>query len=413
MKKITLSLFALLTSISMFAQDTCADAVEVTAGTYSVAAIDGTEVPDPLCYALNGPGAEMGEWYIYNSTIDGMVTVETSSNGGSDDTRIHVYTGSCSDLECIGGNDDISSSSYFSSTTFPVEPGETYYIAFDDRWNAGGFDFTISESTEETCEETLPYDVDWANVGPFSSSCYNALDLDQDGVLWGYNAGNDLDGDGTDDAIALVFPPEGDDGAKDDWLISPALELTAGTTYTISFTYNAIDFATTANESFEVAMLESYTAIENPEVLGTYSDITQSGSLGTTSFIDDAYTNDVTFTPTEDGTYYVGFHATSDAPASIFALLDYSIEVGGDASIDNLSMFDFNYRMNNQTGELSLSANTALDNLQLFNVLGQNVLDRELSNNEEKIQVSNLTSGVYIAKVEIDGRVASFKFIKK
>ena len=64
------------------------------------------------------------------------------SNGG--DTRIHVYTGDCGTLTCVAGNDDISDSNYLSFTTFNGVSGTNYYIAFDNRWSASGFDFVLS-----------------------------------------------------------------------------------------------------------------------------------------------------------------------------------------------------------------------------------------------------------------------------
>ncbi len=81
MKKITL-IFVLLFFIQYTkAQDTCATAVPITAGFYVVDAINGTQVPTPLCDSQYGavpitrpPG---GEWYIYTPTENHSVTVTT------------------------------------------------------------------------------------------------------------------------------------------------------------------------------------------------------------------------------------------------------------------------------------------------------------------------------------------------
>src|SRR6218665_113679 len=83
-----------------FAQNTCATAQAVAVGTYSVAAVDGTDVPSVIC-AQNGIGATAGEWYTYTPTNDYSLTITTDLPGtAGNDTRVHVYTGTCGALVC-------------------------------------------------------------------------------------------------------------------------------------------------------------------------------------------------------------------------------------------------------------------------------------------------------------------------
>ena len=132
-----------MSSLSM-AQNTCATALAVGAGTHTISVIDGSEVPSPIC-APNGTGATNGEWYVYTPTQDYTVEVSTdlAQNNGRD-TRVHIYSGSCGALVCEGGDDD-SGSGYLSIAEFVALAGNSYYIAFDDRWEDDGFDFQISE----------------------------------------------------------------------------------------------------------------------------------------------------------------------------------------------------------------------------------------------------------------------------
>ena len=142
---------AMCCSLTVHAQNTCDTAVEVTAGLHTVDAVDGTEIPLPVC-STNGEGATAGEWYAYTPTNDHYVTVTTDleQNAGGD-TRIQVYEGDCGDLVCKSGDDDSGiiegggGNSYLSITSFSALAGETYYIAFDNRWNSSGFDFMIIE----------------------------------------------------------------------------------------------------------------------------------------------------------------------------------------------------------------------------------------------------------------------------
>lgn len=127
------------------AQNTCATALPITAGTYSVTAVDGTDVPTVIC-APNGTGATAAEWYTYTPTDDYTVTVSTDLPGTAGaDTRVHIYTGTCGALVCVTGDDD-SGSGLTSLATFNVTSGTQYTIAFDNRWSSAGFDFELTES---------------------------------------------------------------------------------------------------------------------------------------------------------------------------------------------------------------------------------------------------------------------------
>ena len=138
------TLIALLAvAASAQAQNSCSTALPITPGTYTVDAVNGPEIPVPIC-APNGFGALHTEWYSYTPDADYSLTVSTDlpQNAGKD-TRFHIYEGVCGALECAGGSDDVGSNT-LASATVQVSGGITYRIAFDDRWSAEGFDFTLS-----------------------------------------------------------------------------------------------------------------------------------------------------------------------------------------------------------------------------------------------------------------------------
>ena len=139
----------LLFSIQTFSQLTCATATTIGAGTYVVNAVDGTDVPTPICTA-NGTGASKGKWYKYIPTVSQNITITTDlqvNSGG--DTRFHIYTGACGTLICAGGDDDggVIGNGFLSIATIAVTAGTTYTIAFDNRWNSNGFTFVLNEGT--------------------------------------------------------------------------------------------------------------------------------------------------------------------------------------------------------------------------------------------------------------------------
>jgi ASPIC/UnbV protein/VCBS repeat protein/type IX secretion system substrate protein len=146
MKKITLFFLLITVNLSFYGQDTCASATAISAGLHVVSAVNGSQVPAPIC-AANGSGATFGEWYTYTPTASYNVTITTdiAANTPRIDTRLHVYTGNCASLTCAGGDDD-SGTNFSSIGNFVAIAGTTYYIAWDNRWSAAGFTFQLIES---------------------------------------------------------------------------------------------------------------------------------------------------------------------------------------------------------------------------------------------------------------------------
>jgi hypothetical protein len=152
-KKKILLVFLFLFQLSQ-SQNNCASALPITAGTYTIDAINGTQVPSQLCLSPNLGVATSAEWYVYTPTENHSVTVSTDLLvNACSDTRLHVYSGSCASLVCIGGDDDSgltacngSGSTYLSTYTFDAISGTTYYIVFDNKWQSTGFQFKLVEN---------------------------------------------------------------------------------------------------------------------------------------------------------------------------------------------------------------------------------------------------------------------------
>jgi hypothetical protein len=62
---------------------------------------------------------------------------------------------------------------------------------------------------------------------------------------------------------------------------------------------------------------------------------------------------------------------------------------------------------------LSIQANFNLDNVSLYNALGQEVLTQALNSDKASVNVSSLSTGLYIAKVASGDQVNTFKFVKQ
>ncbi len=182
MKKITYLFALMLLANYTYGQDTCATAQAIPgAGLYVVSAVNGMQAPSPIC-ANNGTvnSNPRGEWYSYTPTSNYTVTVTTSidQNTPKVDTRVHVYTGTCSALTCVAGDDD-AGVSFSSVCTFNVVANQTYYIAFDNKWSSLGFTFQLIQNT---FVPEIPKPVDFTLQGLSLNASYNicAVDMNND-----------------------------------------------------------------------------------------------------------------------------------------------------------------------------------------------------------------------------------------
>ena len=162
--------------------ETCNEAIEITAGSYTVDGINGDEF-ELNCTEYDASNGEL-LWFSYTPDQDYLVTVTTDliENDGLD-TRFHVYSGNCEDLQCVSGDDD-SGDGYLSYASFFGYSGITYFIAWDDRWGDENFEFYLEESDPPP---PPPFDFNQINI--------NSFGLER-GLV-------DMNGDGLDDLVSI------------------------------------------------------------------------------------------------------------------------------------------------------------------------------------------------------------------
>ena len=160
-----------------------------------------------------------------------------------------------------------------------------------------------------------------------------------------------------------------------------------------------------------VALDSPSSAAAMQTVIGSYSGITQAGA-GVPDLIPNAYTSSATYTPTTDGDFYFGIHATTPMATSAILTL-FSVSVSETLSINDFEQNNFTHSYNKSSKILNLeSSNMSMTNIEIYSILGQNVMSKPLSNVSETINVSSLNDGIYLAKVFIDGNFKTIKFVK-
>lgn len=89
-----------------------------------------------------------------------------------------------------------------------------------------------------------------------------------------------------------------------------------------------------------------------------------------------------------------------------------TIEEGTSTAIDeDIKQATLKLFPNPATSQLNLQADGVINNVEIYNISGQKIMDAELSNNN--ISVSELPNGVYILSAVVDGQPVLKKFMKQ
>ena len=121
--------------------DGCAGAIPISCNQ----SVSGNTVPAtmdsaPACVTgIDAPGI----WYTF-SGVDGTVLLSTCETYNYD-TRMNVYSGSCGNLTCVTGNDDVAQGILCSEIAFAANANTTYFIlmqGYDDQ--TGQFELLMS-----------------------------------------------------------------------------------------------------------------------------------------------------------------------------------------------------------------------------------------------------------------------------
>ncbi|WP_438965184.1 T9SS type A sorting domain-containing protein [Flavobacterium sp.] len=121
----------------------------------------------------------------------------------------------------------------------------------------------------------------------------------------------------------------------------------------------------------------------------------------------------------------IGFAATNFFQWKVSPFGD-SVNNAGFVYVDNI-LLSVNSVLNNNSFEtssfkiypnptsnvLNIEASGNVQSLAIYNTLGQEVMNKEVSGTNVRLDVSELNAGIYIVKTNVDGKISSTKFIKE
>lgn len=164
----------------------------------------------------------------------------------------------------------------------------------------------------------LPYVNELSTAEAFAE--FTVIDANEDGKTWSL--------DDSEEAAQYTYSSN---NKGDDWLISPAIKLEAGKNYRVAI--DAKPKLSSYPERFEMMMGTQAAADALTTTVIAPTDLTEDGYI---TFENEA------ITVSEDGYYYFGVHAISDADSYKFCVKNFVVEVGADptapAAVTELSI---------------------------------------------------------------------------
>jgi len=107
---------------------------------------------------------------------------------------------------------------------------------------------------------------------------------------------------------------------------------------------------------------------------------------------------------------YIASQCGTEIPAfsDVVTFTTEDIASVGDFSFANLEIFP-----NPASTNLNISAAKVIEEIQVYNILGQLVMTQKFNDAEVSLDVSNLTVATYLLKVKVDGVIGTVRFVKK
>ncbi|WP_084205928.1 T9SS type A sorting domain-containing protein [Psychroserpens mesophilus] len=333
-------------------------------GSTADATLDEDDAPDGFGADMDAPNV----WYSYDSSVEGAADVTISLCGSTYDTSILVYTGTSGNLTLVAGNDDNAAAcgagSVQSEGIFTANGTDIYYIAVEG-FNFGSTGaFTLSITCEASCTPAQT-----------NQDCASATPLLVDGSTTTQ-----------DNTCAIVNATQPDcdlfQSIADLWFtfVAPA----SGEVDIVT----ALGTATASHLAVYEGTCGALTQLDCSTAATSSSNLT--GLIG-------------------GNTYYVQLWNNGSEEGTIdITLTDASLSL---SSFENVNAFS--YFPNPVKNVLSLKAENTIQDISVYNMLGQEVLRANPNALEATLDMNILNSGAYFVQVTINDIAQTVRVVKQ
>ena len=415
------------------------DVAGVSGGTANHTLVRKSSVQNGSSWSVSaGTTAEDSEWIVYDQdtwTYLGFHEIETTQDEcpipvittwsmtgdgvNFDGTNQDGVTGyqieySTSTFTPGDGTATVYEFDAFPHTMTGLQPSTTYYFTIRSicgdnysEWeqnpdnNGDGPD----AYTTTTCPSSysLPYLNDFNDPVAWTS-CQTFNDNDGDGNFWFYQA---FDADTADlSANSASYINGVGPLTPDNWVIMGPIDLTNHTDALLEWEVRGFD-ANWCNENYSV-----YVGSSNnySDLLGSSVSYTETisgdacGSWANRSLDISAATGDLV---------YIGLRHHGVTDMYILNIDNVSV-TSSTMSNEDFTLDNIEYTFNQDTNILRITSTEVLSNIKIYNMLGQEVLNNKLNQTSESVDLSDLSSAVYIVNIEgNNSRTKNFKLVVK
>lgn len=184
-------------------------------------------------------------------------------------------------------------------------------------------------------------------------------------------------------------------------LTGPSIDLTGVTNAEIEVTYNLQVFGDKGEFIAEVFDGMSWKQVYFQETdTPRNTGLNESQTIDVSSFINSTFA--VRFIYDDEGVSAVGL-----------GIDDYKLNDTSVAGIEELSDFGFEYSPNPVANALKLNAKEDIEQISVYNILGQHVLIHKPAKSSVRLNMNHLPVGTYIVQVQIENKMGSFKILKQ
>ena len=301
----------------------------------------------------------------------------------------------------------------FPHTMTGLQPSTTYYFTvrsicgdnyseWEQNPNNNGDGPDAYTTTTCPSSYSLPYLNDFNDPVTWTS-CQTFYDNDGDGNFWFYTTIDD-----SDNLTASSFSWNGSAFTPDNWVIMGPIDLTNVSDALLEWEVQALDPAyCNENYSVYVGSSNNYSDLLGSSV--SYTETLESGgdacgSWANRSLDISAATGDLV---------YIGLRHHDVTDVYILSIDNVSV-TSSTMSNEDFTLDNIEYTFNQDTNILRITSTEVLSNIQIYNMLGQEVLNNKLNQTSESVDLSDLSSAVYIVNIEgNNSRTKKFKLVVK
>ena len=282
-----------------------------------------------------------------------------------------------------------------------LDPGTTYYMTIravcgDDDYsdweqnpnnNGNGPDvFTTSNCPSSY---SLPYLNDFNDPESWTN-CQTFYDNDGDGQYWFYTSL-----DGSDNLSANSYSWNNAILTPDNWVIMGPIDLTNVSDALLEWEVQGID-TNYCNENYSIYVGPSndYNDLINNSYV-SYTETLESGGDSCGAWAD----RSLDISAATGDLVYIGMRHHDVTDVYLLSIDNVSV-TSSTMSNEDFTLENINYTFNLESKILNVNSQEILSNIEIYNVLGQQVLIENLDKSSINLDLSNLSSGVYIVNVE-------------